>query len=138
MRIRDGREADADAVRHLASGDVDPVFLRRERTLRVAEVTDDGSPESDDSGSIVGFLAFVQRPDAIHVTRFDGEDRAVEALLDDVVDLATRLSVPVEAVVLDGERGVAALETRGFENVGRGPRFRGLESTRYRIDVDTN
>lgn len=132
MHIRDGREDDASAIRELAAGDVDPHHLLRERTVRVAVPDGSADGTSVEGDAVSGFLAYDARPDAVYVTRVGGDGDAVDELLGDAMRFAAHESLPVEAVVPEGGGAATALETRGFEDVGPGPRFSGAETTRYR------
>lgn len=134
MEIRDAHEGDAAVIADLAAGDIDPRHLVRERVVRVATDSSDPTEERSEDGGIAGFLAFDARTDAIHVTRIGGSDDAVGGLLADAIRYANREGLPVEAVVpVDGSTAVA-LETKGFDRVGSGPRFEGRETARYRLD----
>ena len=134
MQIRDAHEDDASAIADLATGDIDPGHLLRNRVVRVA-IDASGTPDGTaEEAVIAGFLAFDAQTDAIHVTRIGGEDDAVRALLDDVIRYASRERLPVEAVVpVDGSTAVA-LETKGFEGGERGPRFEGRATRRFRLE----
>lgn len=136
MEIRDATEDDASAITGLATGDIDPQHLLRERTVRVAtsEFEFGGNPGED--GGVVGFLAFDVQPSVVHVTRIGGERRVVNELLEDAIAFAESESLPVEAVVPDDAPASVALETRGFEKLGSGPRFEGRETTRFRMSVE--
>lgn len=134
MQIRDAQEDDALAIADLATGDIDPAHLLRERVVRVAADATESRDATAEEGTIAGFLAFDARTDAIHVTRIGGGDDAVHALLDNVIRYASREDVPVEAVVPVDSSTAVALETKGFGNVDRGPRFQGRATTRFRLD----
>lgn len=134
MHIRDGHGEDVAAIRALAPGDVDPLHLIRERTVRVAELEGRDGEDGTEKGAVVGFLAFTSRPRAIHVTRLGGSNDALDALVDDCIEESGRGARPVVAVVPDGGPEAVALETKGFEVVAAGPRFRGRETTRYRLE----
>ena len=134
MQIRDAHEGDASTIVDLATGDIDPHFLLRERVVRVAVDGSAAAGDRDDEAAIEGFLAFDARPDVLHVTRIGGDDDAIRVLLDDAIEFAKRVTLPVEAVVLNGDSAAVALETKGFESVGAGPRFDGRETTRFRLE----
>lgn len=131
MDIRDARADEAAAIVEHATGDVDPDFLLRQRTVRVAIDDNLDGEIGGETDGVGGFLAFDVRPDAVHVTRLGGSRAALSALLDDVIAFAAAESLPLEAVVpADGETA-AALEAKGFEVDGSGPQFEGRETTRY-------
>lgn len=134
MQIRDAYEDDVSAIADLASGDVDPLHLLRERVVRVANETIEGDGEGIEKGAVTGFVAFDARVDSVYVTRVGGSEDAVRTLLDDVIRYARREELPVEAVVPVGGSTAVALETKGFEVVGSGPRFEGRETMRFRLD----
>lgn len=137
MEIRDAHEDDSEMIVALASGDIDPQFLFRERTVRVA-LRDENEPrDRDEAGAIDGFLAFDARQDAVAVTRVGGSPEAVSMLLDDVLEFARTVKTPVEAVVPVESETAVALETKGFSVVGSGPRFEGRETQRFRRDANT-
>lgn len=134
MQIRDAREGDESAIAALADGDIDPRHLIRERIVRVATDPSESAGEDTAGDAIAGFCAFDARPEAVHVTRVGGDEDAIRLLLDDAIRYADRENLPVEAVVPVGGSTAVALETRGFEGVGSGPRFEGQETTRFRLD----
>lgn len=137
MRIRDALAADAPAIRELATSDIDPGFLLRERTVRVADAGSGDTQNIGYTSSVAGFLAFDAMSSAVHLTRIGGDADAVDALLDDAIAFAASESLPVEAVVPGGGVASVALETRGFESSGRGPRFEGRDTHRFRLDTDS-
>lgn len=134
MQIRDAHEGDESAIAALAVGDIDPHHLVRERVVRVATEPSESGDDDVKGDAIAGFLAFDARSDAVHVTRVGGDEDAIRLLLDDAVRYAERENLPVEAVVPVGGSTAVALETRGFEGVGSGPRFEGRETTRFRLN----
>lgn len=134
MQIRDAWEGDESAIADLATGDIDPRHLVRERVVRVATDASESDGDSATEGALAGFLAFDASPEALHVTRIGGDGDAVRLLLDDAIRYAEREDLAVEAVVPVGGSTAVALETRGFERVGSGPRFEGQETARFRLD----
>ncbi|MES3161791.1 MAG: hypothetical protein PPP55_09515 [Halorubrum sp.] len=149
MRIRDALESDAAALAELTGRPRDVVRnLVHERSVRVAVGgsepvgTNGNEPETrsiDDGESgddLVGFVAFDVRSGTVHITDFDGKASAVRRLLEEPRRFAKREGMNVEAIVPDGERDrIKAVEDAGFEAVGRGPRFDGRETTRFRLEI---
>jgi len=154
MRIRDAVEADSGAIA-AATGRPRSVVIDtiHDRSVRVAvaEPDDewsesdgdrrgqhDGPEQVENGGSedhVIGFVAFDARGDTVHVSDFDGDDEAVRRLLDAPLRFAAREKMALEIVVpTDDDR--QAVSEMGFEAVGSGPRFRGRETTRYRIEAD--
>ncbi|MEE6210678.1 hypothetical protein U3A55_10980 [Salarchaeum sp. III] len=126
MHVREAVETDINAISGLL-GEPAGVAARllRERTVSVA-VRDE---------TVVGVVAFEVAGDVVHVTRLAGERDAMEELLDEPLGFAENEGLPVELLAEESNDGVAfAVETKGFENVGRGPRFDGEATTRYRYD----
>lgn len=124
MHVRDATAEDADVVTQLASTDVDADRLVRDRTVRVAE---DGNDE------VVGFLAYDTWRGSVHVTRFGGDEEAVDDLLGAPRQFASRESLPLEMVVPESDDTVARLlEEEGFEETGAGPVFDGERTRRFR------
>jgi len=154
MRIRDALEADSGAIAAATDRPRSVVIdTIHERSVRVAVAETDeewsgsdgdrweehGGPkeiESDAGGDrVIGFVAFDARGDTVHVSDFAGENAVVRRLLDTPLRFAARERMSLEVVVpTDDDRPV--LSEMGFEAIGSGPRFRGRETTRYRIDAD--
>ncbi|QDX40205.1 hypothetical protein [Salarchaeum sp. JOR-1] len=124
MHVREAVEADTDAVSSLLDAPAGVASrLLRERTVSVA-VRDE---------TVVGVVAFEVDEDAVHVTRLAGDSDDMERLLDEPIRFAANEGLPVELLVEESDDDVAfAVETKGFENVGAGPRFGGEETIRYR------
>jgi len=164
MHVRDAVEADAEAIASLAD---QPTAAARnlvhDRSVRVGVADDDGdssrgdategSPagddaptgpgeqeasEGDDTGDLLGFVAFDAEPSAVHVTGFGGTQAAIERLLGEPARFAAREGMPVEALV-EAERTDrrSAIEGAGFEDVGAGPRFDGSATRRYRLGPES-
>jgi len=124
MHVRDATAEDAAAVTELASADVDADRLVRDRSVRVAV---DGNDE------VVGFLAYDTWRGSVHVTRFGGDEDAVDDLLGAPRQFASRESLPLEMVVPASDDVVARLlRDEGFEETGAGPMFDGERTRRYR------
>jgi hypothetical protein len=125
MEVRDAVEADAE---HLASLTDTPRDVMRnlvhDRTVRVAE-HDDG---------IAGFVSYDARERTVHVTQMEGEPDTFERLLEEPVRFARTEGMAVELLAPEDEPGLreAALDA-GFDEVGRGPRFEGRPTTRFRL-----
>ncbi|MGB9986966.1 hypothetical protein [Salarchaeum japonicum] len=126
MHVREAVETDRVGISDLLgepAGVADR--LLRERTVSVA-VRDE---------TVVGVVAFDADSTTVHVTRLAGERDAMTRLLDEPLAFAETEGLPVELLVEESADSVAfAVETKGFENVGPGPRFAGEKTTRYRYD----
>ena len=144
MRIRDALESDAEA---LASVTGRPREVARnmihDRSVRVAVEGGDqsGDGDGDESGdgdgeSVLGFVAFDVRGDTVHVTDFDGNGSTVERLFEEPRRFARREEMGVEVVVPNDEATSEVIEASGFAAAGRGPRFEGRRTTRYRIEFE--
>ncbi|THE65823.1 hypothetical protein D8Y22_06400 [Salinadaptatus halalkaliphilus] len=144
MNVRDALEADADALAAIADSPTDVMRnLVHDRTVRVAE---DGShdPNVDVSSSqydgsdpedLLGFISFDAREETVHVTQVDGTADACKQLLAEPVRFADRESMAVEVLVTSGQDTVAdAAADLGFERHGRGPRFEGEPTVRFRLE----
>lgn len=140
MEIRDAVEADAEALARLADAPADVMRnLVHDRSVRVAVEDDvDAGPNADteQSGtSLLGFVSFDARPDAVHVTQLDGTRAACERLLAEPVSFARREGMPVELLVpVDDETPREAAEEVGFRRLEGGPRFDGRPTVRYRLE----
>jgi len=145
MQVRDAVEDDAAAM--AAIGDAPRDVMRNlvhDRTVRVAEPDDvdegidDERSDAEAAGSeprLLGFVSFDAKQDAVHVTQLDGTDDACERLLSEPVGFAEREGMAVELLVPEADDGVAAAaRSRGFTDVGAGPRFEGVPTTRYRLE----
>lgn len=124
MRIRDAVERDASAMAALTDAPA-PVLRNvvHERSVRVL----------DDDGTVRGFVSFDVREGVVHVTQFGGDREACERLLAAPLGFARTEGLPVEVLIRKGDDAMrAALDAVGFEEAGRGPRFRGEETRRYR------
>ncbi|WP_123622216.1 hypothetical protein [Halorubrum sp. CSM-61] len=129
MRIRDALESDAEAL--AAATDRPPGVVRNtihDRSVRVA-VDDDGE-------EVLGFVAFDVRDGTVHVTDFDGSGSTIERLFEEPRRFARRERMGVEVVVPNDEETSEVIEASGFAAAGRGPRFEGRRTTRYRIEFE--
>ncbi|MEY7849256.1 hypothetical protein AB7C87_08665 [Natrarchaeobius sp. A-rgal3] len=146
MNVRDALEADADALAAIADSPTDVMRnLVHDRTVRVAE---DGThdPNADVSSSqydgsdpedLLGFISFDAREDTVHVTQIGGTAEACKRLLAEPVRFAERESMAVELLVSpNGDTVRDAADTLGFERTGRGPRFDGAQTERFRLEPE--
>ncbi|WP_222915513.1 hypothetical protein [Natrinema sp. SYSU A 869] len=144
MNVRDALEADADALASIADSPTDVMRnLVHDRTVRVAE---DGSndPNADvadsqysgsDPEDLLGFISFDAREDTVHVTQLDGTCEACKRLLAEPVRFAERESMAVEVLSAQNADSIeTAAEDLGFERRGRGPRFNGSPTVRFRLE----
>ncbi|QKY16624.1 hypothetical protein [Halorubrum sp. CBA1229] len=139
MRIRDALESDAEALASVTSRPEDVVRnMIHDRSVRVAVEAagdSDTAGDSDDTEEVVcGFVAFDVRGDTVHVTDFDGNGSTIERLFEEPRRFARREEMGVEVVVPNDEATGEVIEASGFESAGRGPRFEGRRTTRYRIE----
>jgi hypothetical protein len=139
MRIRDALESDAEALA-TATGRPREVVrnMIHDRSVRVAVAgRDDGEDEADsEDANVRGFVAFDVRADTVHVTDFDGVGETVERLFEEPRRFARREEMGVEVVVPNDEGVSEVIEASGFTAAGRGPRFEGQRTTRYRIESE--
>jgi len=143
MRIRDALESDADALATAIDRPRDVVRnMIHDRSVRVAvedggDESDGGGADSDDGAETVrGFVAFDVRGDTVHVTDFDGSGSTVERLFEEPRRFARREEMGVEVVIPNDEETSEVVEAAGFAAAGRGPRFEGRLTTRYRIEFE--
>ena len=127
MDVRDAVEADADRLATLA--DVPPDVMRNlvhDRTVRVAAADEE----------ILGFISYDAREQTVHITQMQGERQACERLLDEPLGFADAEDMAVELLIPADEPDVQdAAVASGFEEVGSGPRFDGVPTTRFRKDA---
>jgi hypothetical protein len=126
MEVRDAVEADAGRL--AALGDAPAETMRNlihDRTVRVA----------DEDDSLVGFVSFDARRDAVHITQFDGQPAAVERLLDEPARFARNEGMATELLVEESREELRrAAADAGFREVGAGPRFDGAPTVKFRLD----
>jgi hypothetical protein len=159
MRIRDALESDAEALATATDRPREVVLnMIHDRSVRVAvgDEDDDGysanggdgtiengegddedgeGDDEDDERAVRGFVAFDVRDDTVHVTDFDGDPATVERLFEEPRRFARREEMGVEVVVPNDEDTSGVIEASGFAAAGRGPRFEGRRTTRYRIEA---
>ena len=145
MEVRDAVEADAESLAGIADAPVDVMRnLVHDRTVRVAERdpasagpnADAGdAPDDANADAIAGFVSFDVTGETVHVTQFGGTPEACERLLAEPVRFAAREGMTVELLVTeDDDARREAAERAGFGRAGRGPRFGGAPTVRYRLD----
>jgi hypothetical protein len=146
MRIRDALESDAEALSTVIGRPKDVVRnMIHDRSVRVAVEGGDGgagddsgrgNDDGDDEETMLGFVAFDVRDGTVHVTDFDGSGPTIERLFEEPRRFARREEMGVEVVVPNDEETSEVIEASGFAVAGRGPRFEGRRTTRYRIEYE--
>lgn len=126
MDVRDALEDDAAAMAALADA---PEGVMRgmvhDRAVRVA-VEDE---------TVLGFVSYDARREAVYVTELAGDPAVVEPLLEEPRGFAAREDLPVEVVLdADDDARREVVEAAGFERAGDGPRFENTRTVRYRIE----
>ena len=143
MEVRAAVEDDAETMGAIADAPVDAMRnLIHDRSVRVAVDRSAPDPNEDagdagtgDEETLLGFVSFDARPDAVHVTQVAGTADACERLLGEPIAFARREGMAVELLVPDADDAVqAAAERVGFDRDGRGPRFEGQATTRFRLE----
>ena len=148
MRIRDAVEADAERLAELTGAPTDVMRnLVHDRTVRVADrgsiedtQNESATASSDGSASpseraIAGFVSFDAKPDTVHISQVEGTPAALEQLLEEPTRFASQERMSVEMLVAVGEASKQeAAEEAGFSEIGRGPRFAGTSTLRYRLE----
>ncbi|WP_435359977.1 hypothetical protein [Haloarchaeobius sp. DFWS5] len=140
MHVRDAVEADAEAMSAIVDAPTEMLRnLVHDRTVRVVEAdqSGDADPNVDvgetETATLLGFVSFDAKADAVHVTQLAGTDEACERLLEEPMRFARTEGMAVEILVTDTEGpAAAAVEAAGFDRAGQGPRFEGRETIRYR------
>jgi hypothetical protein len=131
MDVRDAVEADADRLAELTGQPSDVMRnLVHDRTVRVAAGRGDDTDEDD---HVAGFVSYDAQNGSVHITQFEGTLKACERLLEEPLRFAGGEEMPVELLVAENEdekRDIA--EAAGFQHEGRGPRFDGMPTVRYR------
>ena len=125
MEVRDAVEADAERLAALADAPAETMGnLIHDRTVRVAE-----------EATVVGFVSFDARRDAVHVTQFDGTSEATERLLREPVRFAQNEGMPTELLVEESRAELRdAATSAGFREVGSGPRFDDAPTVKFRLE----
>jgi len=126
MEVRDAVEADAGRLAALTDAPRDVMRnLVHDRTVRVVEREEE----------IVGFVSYDARERTVHVTQLEGDADTYERLLQEPLGFADAEGMAVELLVPEDEPDVrdAALAA-GFDETGRGPRFEGQRTTRFRLE----
>ncbi|WP_144798463.1 hypothetical protein [Halorubrum depositum] len=145
MRIRDALESDAEALATVTGRPEDVARnMIHDRSVRVAVEGGDDSDDAerddaerdDGEAAVLGFVAFDVRGDTVHVTDFDGSGSTIERLFEEPRRFARREEMGVEVVVPNDEAISEVIEASGFDAAGRGPRFEGRRTTRYRIEYE--
>ena len=151
MEVREAVEADAERMADIADSPPDVMRnLVHDRTVRVACETrpDDGSrnertgsdatregENGDDREDLLGLVSFDARDDTVHVTQLAGTSAACARLLEEPMRFARSEGMGVELLVSETDDDARrAVEGAGFTASGAGPRFRGEETTRYRLE----
>lgn len=129
MDVRDAVEADAGRLAALTDAPRDVMRnLVHDRTVRVTEVDDD----------ILGFVSYDAREHTVHVTQLEGDPETFDRLLEEPIRFARSEGMAVEMLAPEDEPELpAAAREAGFEEVGRGPRFEGKPTERFRLDPET-
>lgn len=86
-----------------------------------------------EDGQVTGCLSYDVHEGVIEVTRIAGPAGTVRHLLDVPRQRARSDERPIEVLLPEADQDTArTLEEAGFEKAGRGPRFRGRATTRFR------
>jgi hypothetical protein len=143
MRVRDAVEEDGEVLGELADAPAEVMHnVVHDRTVRVAERSDDGDSAGPDEGSeddegdteVVGFVGFDAMPGTVRVTYLRGSREARERLLEEPVRFARKEGMSVEALVPENEHKTKeVVEAAGFRQTGTGPRFEGSQTLEYRL-----
>jgi hypothetical protein len=142
VEVRDAVEDDAETLGAIVDLPADALRnVVHDRTVRLAvDRPGDPGPNADadgvdDTDSVLGFVAFDVRDGTVHVTQLAGDTDVAEQLLAEPVRFAVGEGFDVAFVVPDSDAdAAAAAEAAGFTAAGRGPRFDGETTTRYRFD----
>lgn len=140
MEVREAVEGDAEALAAIADAPTDAmVNLIHDRSVRVAVDHADAGPNADtgedERETVLGFVSFDAQRDTVHVTQLDGTRPARERLLEAPLAFARGEGMTVELLVPEDETDTReAAEAMGFDHQGRGPRFEGRETVRYRLE----
>lgn len=128
MEIRDAVEADAGRLAELADSPPDVMRnLIHDRTVHVATAAEE----------VIGFVSYDAKAETVHVTQLAGSADACERLLAEPISFAERERMAVELLVPDSQTAVeSAVEATGFTRSGRGPKFDGEPTVRYRLEPE--
>lgn len=140
MEVRDAVEDDAQVLADLAGVPADVMRnVVHDRTVRVlvdeSGAETESEAEGEDGADVEGFVSFDVRDGTVHVTQFAGDRDVCERLLTEPIDFARSEDFSVEVLVTEADEEMrAAVEAKGFEETGAGPRFEGAPTTRYRLE----
>jgi hypothetical protein len=140
MDVREAVEGDAPDIANVADAPTDAMRnLIHDRSVRVAVDHTDAGPnadaDADGDETLLGFVSFDAQNGTVHVTQLDGTPESRRRLLEEPLTFARREEMAVELLVPEDEAETReAAEAVGFERTGRGPRFEGRETVRYRLD----
>ena len=126
MDVRDATEADANELAAFTGTPADVMRnLVHDRTVRVAV-------EEEETR---GFVSFDAEGTTVYVTQLEGDEGALERLLDEPVRFADKEGMGVEHLVPEtDDQTRELLESAAFEHGGTGPRFDGTPTVRYRLE----
>ena len=127
MNLRDAVEADAGRLASLTDTPRDVMRnLVHDRTVRVIE----------DEAEIRGFVSYDARESTVYITQLEGDSESYPALLGEPIRFAQTEGMAVELLIPENtpEQREAAMDA-GFKRTGRGPRFDGEATMRYRIET---
>lgn len=80
-------------------------------------------------------VSFDARQETVHITQIAGDRQGIERLLEEPIRFARREGMDVEAIVSEtDETGKTAVEAKGFDRIGEGPRFEGEPTSHYRLE----
>ncbi|SNR58346.1 hypothetical protein [Halorubrum vacuolatum] len=97
----------------------------------------DASNSDARSDEIVGFVTFDVRTGVVHVTDFNGTQKAMKRLLKSPQRFAQNEGMDVETVIQNDEHNrIDVIEFLGFDSIGDGPRFQGRPTTRFRLELN--
>ncbi|MDZ7746491.1 MAG: hypothetical protein U5K28_08245 [Halobacteriales archaeon] len=128
MHLRDAVERDAEWMTALTGRPADVTRnLIHDRTVRVAV-----TGEEDEEEDALGFVAYDARRETVHVTQIQGTTEACRELLEAPLGFAASEGMSVELLLAVDDELREVVASKGFEEVGEGPRFDGTQTIRYR------